>query len=204
MYLSDADILERISSDDPDQQLVIEPMGPGALQPASVDVRLGETLLTFDCPEDGVITPDQRQTIKMRQNKFDAAEPEFILKPGQMALGATYETIGLPPDLLARIEGKSSLARLGLAVHVTAGIADPGWRGALTFEIVNLAPYPIRLRYQMYCAQLIFSQLTSPALRPYGHPGLGSRYQDDTGPSASRYYLGKSLRPEAQDRPAIN
>lgn len=188
-HLSDVDIRHRLGLSNPDKQIVVTPLGKRAIQPASVDVRLGTKLLEFDTPPQSIIDPLDPDTIRTREVKFDADAPEYHIRPGETVLGVTYEIITLPPDILAKLEGKSSLARVGLGVHVTAGIVDPGWSGALTFEFVNLARNPIKLTYKMYCAQLIFDELVTQAERPYGHPDINSKYWGDTTPVGSKYYL---------------
>ena len=191
-HLSDIDIKRRLCASDESQRIAIDPLGDKAIQPASLDVRLGATLLEFDSPPNGIIDPADPDTIRTRAIKFDASAPVYHIRPGETVLGVTYETITLPSDILAKLEGKSSLARVGLGVHVTAGIVDPGWSGKLTFEFVNLARYPIKLQYKMYCAQLIFDVLVTPAERPYGHEDLNSKYQGDVEPVGSKYYLNAS------------
>ena len=113
----------------------------------------------------------------------------FILHPGEFVLGTTLERLTLPDDIVARIEGKSSLGRLGLLIHATAGFVDPGWsNGQITLELSNVAPLPIRLWPGMKIAQLSFMRMDAPAERPYGHPELGSKYQGQKGPTPSRYW----------------
>src|SRR6185312_8067969 len=132
----------------------IDPWDPGLVQPASVDLRLGDT---------------------------------FVIHPGEFCLGRTLEWVELPDDIVARIEGKSSLGRLGLIVHATAGFCDPGWKGTLTLELNNLTRVPIKLYPGGLIAQLSFMALDRPALRPYGSPELGSHYQGQRAATASRY-----------------
>jgi dCTP deaminase len=115
-----------------------------------------------------------------------APDEPFVIQPGTFFLGSTVETISLPDDIVARVDGKSSLGRLGLLVHATAGYVDPGWRGRLTLELSNQSQMPIALYYGMRVAQISFLRLSSPVDRPYGSPELGSKYQGQTGPTASR------------------
>ena len=188
-HLSDFDIDLRLNHPYEDRRIVVSPLGSEAVQPASLDVRLGETLLEFDGPPLGIIDPFDPDTIRTREIEFGDDNPFYHLRPGETVLGVTYETVKLPSDIMARLEGKSSLARIGLGVHITAGIVDPGWSGRLTFEFVNLARYPIKLTYKMYCAQLTFDELVTPAERPYGHPERRSKYQGDSAPVSSKYHL---------------
>ncbi|MCY4655151.1 MAG: dCTP deaminase, partial [Dehalococcoidia bacterium] len=175
---------------DPARRIIIDPLGKKAIQPASLDVRLGGPYLReFDTPPGGIIRPSDPTTKRSRKVKFGPNSPVYFLRPGEAVLGATHERIAIPDDIVAKLEGKSSLARDGLAVHITAGIVDPGWDGHLTFEFVNLVRDPIQMDFKMYCAQLLFALLTSPAERPYGHPELSSKYQGDAGPQPSRYHL---------------
>ena len=118
----------------------------------------------------------------------------FILHPGEFVLGATLERLGLPDDLVARLDGKSSLGRLGLQVHSTAGLADPGFEGQITLELSNVASLPIAIYPGMRIAQLVFERLTTPADAPYGHERLGSKYQGQSGPTASEYWRNFSHR----------
>jgi len=125
----------------------------------------------------------------------------FILHPGEFVLAVTLERVELPADLVGRLDGKSSLGRLGLIVHSTAGFVDPGFKGRLTLELTNVANLPITLSYAMPVSQISFSRLTTPAERPYGK-AAGSKYQDQTGPEPSRYYLNyrKQTRPSRSHR----
>ena len=188
-YLSDRDIRKRLASEDPDFALRVLPLMKDAVQPASIDVRLGRDFLQPDSPPGGIVRPGDPGTIRMRRIRFDEQRPVYHMRPGEALLGVTHERIVVPPDMMVRLEGKSSLARLFLTVHITAGIVDPGWDGHLTFEFVNLNPFTMELRYLMPIAQLVLSQLSSPAERPYGHPSLGSKYQGDDRPTASKYRL---------------
>ena len=189
VVLSDHSIREAIASG----RLVIEPLGENAIQPASVDIRLDAHFRVFR---------NHRQAyIDIREQMEELTEPEsisgdepFVLHPGEFVLGSTLERLELADDLVARIEGKSSLGRLGLVVHATAGFVDPGWRGHLTLELSNVATLPIRLYCGMKIGQLSFQNLTTKADRPYGHPDLKSRYQGQTLPTASRIY--RDFRPD--------
>ncbi|MBI4496994.1 MAG: dCTP deaminase [Chloroflexi bacterium] len=184
MVLSDRSIREEIAKG----TLVIEPLDPDCIQPASVDVHLDRKFLVF--------RNSRRPYIDVRQNTDDLMElveiqgdAPFILHPGEFVLGSTLESVTLPDDLVARLEGKSSLGRLGLLIHSTAGYVDPGWRGHLTLELSNVANLPITLYYGMKIGQISFLRLTSPAEFPYGSRTLGSKYQGQQEPTPSRYYL---------------
>ena len=183
MVLSDRDIQAAVNAG----HLIIEPFGEDALQPASVDIRLGAEFRVFRNHRESYI--DVREPVA-NLTELETVEPDqaFVLHPGEFVLGTTLERVSLPDDLVARVEGKSSLGRLGLLVHATAGYVDPGWDGHLTMELSNVANLPIRLYSGMKIGQLSFLRLTSPAERPYGSPGLRSKYQGQTGPTASLGY----------------
>jgi dCTP deaminase len=179
--LSDRTIIEELEA----QRLRIDPFDAEAVQPASVDLRLDRVFRTFRVtarPYVDVRLPIDDLTELIR---VDDDEP-FILQPHTFCLGSTVETVTLPDDIVARVDGKSSLGRLGLLVHATAGYVDPGWTGQLTLELSNQSQMPIALYYGMRIAQISFLRLTTPASRPYGSPGLGSKYQGQKGPTASR------------------
>ncbi len=183
MILSDGTIRRLLA----EQRIRIEPLEESHVQPASVDVRLGDSFLTFQRHTTTDIDPWQVSETLMAPVSVDHGHP-FILHPGEFVLGTTLERLTLPDDIVARIEGKSSLGRLGLLIHATAGFVDPGWsNGQITLELSNVAPLPIRLWPGMKIAQLSFMQMDAPAEHPYGHPSLGSKYQGQSGPVASRY-----------------
>ncbi|HLH65833.1 MAG TPA: dCTP deaminase [Solirubrobacteraceae bacterium] len=164
----------------------IDPWEPGLVQPASVDLRLGDSFRVFHNHRSAAI--DLREPPANLTEEVVVAEGDsFVIHPGEFCLGRTLEWIELPDDIVARIEGKSSLGRLGLIVHATAGFCDPGWRGTLTLELNNLTRVPIILRPGLQIAQLSFMALDRPARRPYGSPGLGSHYQGQRAATASRY-----------------
>jgi dCTP deaminase len=168
-------------------RLQVEPLDEAQIQPASVDVRLGSQFLVFRNHTTEAIDPYERPTDLMSMVEVPEGSP-FILHPSEFVLGTTLEAIGLPDDLVARVEGKSSLGRLGLLIHATAGFVDPGWPlGQITLELSNVATLPIKLWPGMKIGQLSFQQLDAPSERPYGHPGLGSKYAGQRGPVASRY-----------------
>lgn len=180
MMLSDRSIREALESG----RLAIEPLAEDALQPASVDVRLGGGFLTFRQHRDACIDVRESAADLMREEAIGENEP-FVLHPGDFVLGATLERVRLGDDLVARVEGKSSLGRLGLLVHATAGYVDPGWNGRLTLELSNVSRLPVRLYRGMKIGQLAFVNLSTPADAPYGSPSLRSKYQGQDGPSAS-------------------
>lgn len=183
MILSDGTIRELLASGD----LILDPIEEGQIQPASVDVRLGDEFLVFRNHTREVIDPYDKPTDLMEAVCVGADRP-FILHPGEFVLGTTLEAIGLPDDLVARVEGKSSLGRLGLLIHATAGFVDPGWpRGQITLELSNVATLPIKLWPGMRVGQLSFHRLDKASQRPYGHPGLNSKYVGQAGPVASKY-----------------
>ena len=169
-----------------DGRIKIDPWDETLVQPASVDLRLGDSFRVFHNHRASVIDlrdPPQHLTEEVR---VTGDEP-FVIHPGEFALGRTVEWVELPDDIVARIEGKSSLGRLGLIVHATAGFCDPGWKGTLTLELANLTRVPIRLYHGLAIAQLSFMALDAPAERPYGHEELGSHYQGQVDATASRY-----------------
>jgi dCTP deaminase len=180
--LSDGAILELVQQG----RIGIDPWDPELVQPASVDLRLGDSFRVFHNHRASAI--DLRSPPENLTEEVVVPESEpFVIHPGEFCLGRTLEWIELPDDIVARIEGKSSLGRLGLIVHATAGFCDPGWRGTLTLELNNLTRVPIRLYPGLPIAQLSFMSLDRPALRPYGSPGLGSHYQGQRAATESRY-----------------
>lgn len=183
MILSDGTIRRMLR----EGKILLDPCDPTLIQPASVDVRLGSSFLAFRRHTASDIDPWKVKDDLMEPADVAEGQP-FILHPGEFVLGTTLERLTLPHDIVARIEGKSSLGRLGLLIHATAGFVDPGWtNGQITLELSNVAPLPIRLWPGMKIAQLSFIQMDASAERPYGHPDLGSKYQGQSGPVASRY-----------------
>ena len=181
MLLSDRDIRKELAGG----RVVLDPLDDAMVQPSSVDVRLDRFFRLFDNHKYAVIDPAQDQPDLTRQVEPDGEDP-FILHPGEFVLGSTYETVTLPDDVAARLEGKSSLGRLGLLTHSTAGFIDPGFSGHVTLELSNVATLPIKLWPGMKICQLCFFRLNSPAEHPYGSDRYGSRYQGQRGPTASR------------------
>jgi dCTP deaminase len=187
VLLSDRDIRAQLDSG----RVVLEPYEAAMVQPASVDVRLDRWFRLFDNHKYSVIDPAADQPDLTRLVDVGPDEP-FVLHPGEFVLGATYERVTLPDDVAARLEGKSSLGRLGLLTHSTAGFIDPGFVGHVTLELSNTATMPIKLYPGMKIGQLCFFRLTSAAESPYGAGATGSRYQGQRGPTASRSHLGFS------------
>ncbi len=183
MLLSDRDIRVEIG----DKRVVLEPYDEAMIQPSSVDVRLDRFFRVFENHRYPHIDPAEDQPDLTREVEPSDGEP-FILHPGEFVLGSTYEVITLPDDIAARLEGKSSLGRLGLLTHSTAGFIDPGFSGHVTLELSNVATLPIKLWSGMKIGQLCFFRLSSPAENPYGSAKYGSRYQGQRGPTPSRSF----------------
>lgn len=184
MLLSDRDIRIELDSG----RVRLDPFDPAMVQPSSVDVRLDRLFRLFDNHKYPVIDPAQDQPELTRLVEVEPEEA-FVLHPGEFVLGATHEQVTLPDDVAARLEGKSSLGRLGLLTHSTAGFIDPGFTGHVTLELSNVATLPITLWPGMKIGQLCFFRLSSPAENPYGAGASGSRYQGQRGPTASRSHL---------------
>jgi dCTP deaminase len=183
MVLSDHSIREEVAAG----RIRLDPFDDALVQPCSVDVRCDHRFRVFH--------PGRYPYIDVKQPMPDLTElveidgdRSFILHPGEFVLGATLERLGLPDDLVARLDGKSSLGRLGLQVHSTAGLADPGFEGQITLELSNVASLPIAIYPGMRIAQLVFERLSTPADAPYGHDRLNSKYQGQSGPTASEYW----------------
>lgn len=181
MLLSDRDI--RIEVDK--GRIVLDPYDQEMIQPSSVDIRLDKYFRVFENHRYPHIDPSLNQPDLTRAVEPNGEEP-FILHPGEFVLGSTYEMVTLPDDVAARLEGKSSLGRLGLLTHSTAGFIDPGFSGHVTLELSNVATLPIKLWPGMKIGQFCFFRLSSPAEQPYGSHVIGSRYQDQRGPTQSR------------------
>jgi dCTP deaminase len=183
VLLSDRDIRAEIESG----RVGLEPFDPGMIQPSSVDVRLDKYFRVFENHRYPHIDPAEEQPELTREVVPERDEP-FILHPGEFVLGSTYETFTLPDDVAGRLEGKSSLGRLGLLTHSTAGFIDPGFSGHVTLELSNVATLPIKLWPGMKIGQLCLFRLSSPAEFPYGSSVYGSRYQGQRGPTPSRSF----------------
>ena len=184
MLLSDRDIKSEIDKG----RVVLEPYDVNMIQPSSVDVRLDRLFRTFENHKYAHIDPAENQPELTREVAVQGQDP-FILHPGEFVLGSTYEVISLPDDIAGRLEGKSSLGRLGLLTHSTAGFIDPGFSGHVTLELSNVATLPIKLWPGMKIGQLCLFRLESPAEHPYGSAVYGSRYQGQRGPTPSKAYL---------------
>ncbi|WP_431219212.1 dCTP deaminase [Leifsonia xyli] len=184
MLLSDRDIKAELGAG----RIALEPFEPAMVQPSSVDVRLDRFFRLFDNHKYPFIDPAEDQPELTRFVEVDADQP-FILHPGEFVLGSTFELVSLPDDVAARLEGKSSLGRLGLLTHSTAGFIDPGFSGHVTLELSNVATLPIKLWPGMKIGQMCFFRLSSAAEKPYGSAEYSSRYQGQRGPTASRSYL---------------
>ncbi len=182
MVLSDRSIKEGLKQG----RIVIRPLDPTDIQPASVDLHLDRKVLVFSNSQQPYIDVKESMERLTELVEIPGENRPFILHPGEFVLGSTVEHIELPDDLVARLEGKSSLGRIGLVIHSTAGFVDPGWKGNLTLELSNLARLPITLYYGMKIGQISFLRLTTPAERLYGAESLGSKYQGQTAPTASR------------------
>jgi len=196
--LSDRDIRAAIEAGD----IAIRPYDARDLQPSSVDLHLDRSFRVFRNNRYAFIDvrapqPDLTELLRV------ADDEPFILHPGEFVLGQTLEWVELPTDLVARLEGKSSLGRLGLLIHSTAGYVDPGWKGNLTLELSNVANLPIALYYGMKIGQISFFRMSSPVDRPYGSPELGSKYQGQSEPTASAFHRdfgnGRSAPTEAAE-----
>ena len=183
VLLSDRDIRKYAESG----RINVTPWDPQMIQPSSVDIHLDRFFRLFDNHKYPVIDPAADQPDLTRLIDV-SADGEFVLHPGEFVLGSTFETVSLADDVAARLEGKSSLGRLGLLTHSTAGFIDPGFSGHVTLELSNTATMPIKLYPGMKIGQLCFFQLSSPADAPYGNGADGSRYQGQRGPTASRSF----------------
>ena len=181
--LSDRDIRSALEAG----EIAIKPYDPSDLQPSSVDLHLDRSFRVFRnnrYPYIDVRSPQPDLTELLTV----ADDEPFVLHPGEFVLGQTLEWVELPNDLVARLEGKSSLGRLGLLIHSTAGYVDPGWKGNLTLELSNVANLPIALYFGMKIGQISFFKMSSPVDRPYGSPSLGSKYQGQSEPTASAFH----------------
>jgi len=183
MIFSDKDIKKALA----EGRITIDPLFPNSVQPASVDLHLGPDFLVFRtdahvCIDPKVPVDDMMEEVTIDENR------QFIIHPGEFALGMTYEVVGVPDDMVCRLEGKSSLGRIGLIIHATAGYIDPGNKLKITLELHNIASLPIKLYYKMPIAQVSFSPLSSPVDVAYGKDKLNSKYYGDMKPKASQYW----------------
>jgi dCTP deaminase len=185
VILSDRTLREQLAAG----RIVIDPLDEALIQPSSIDVRISNLFRVFRNHTRGII--DVKQDMVDLTELVEIAEhgdDPFILHPGEFVLGSTYERIAVPNDLVGRVEGKSSLGRLGLLIHSTAGFIDAGFDGHITLELANVASLPITLYPGMKIGQVSFMQMTSPADNPYGSGAKGSKYQGQRGPTPSRYF----------------
>ena len=196
--LADRDIRAELESG----RVRIDPYDPADLQPSSVDLHLDHSFRVFRNNRYAFIDPRSPQPDLTELLTIGDDDP-FILHPGEFVLGQTLEWVELPDDLVSRLEGKSSLGRLGLLIHSTAGYVDPGWKGNLTLELSNVANLPIALYYGMRIGQISFFRMSSPVERPYGSKELGSKYQGQSEPTASASHAdfdrGRKVRTGAED-----
>lgn len=183
MILSDHTIREEIEAG----RIVVDPYDDSCIQPSSVDLQIDRYFRVFRNHTMGYI--DVKQNLEELTELLEAHDEDpFILHPGEFVLGSTLQRVKLPDDLVARLEGKSSLGRLGLLIHSTAGFVDAGWDGQLTLELSNVANLPITLYPGMKIGQISFIRMTTAADRPYGSSAIGSKYQNQQGPRPSRYW----------------
>ena len=185
VILSDRSLKQQIT----EGRIVIEPLDEALIQPSSIDVRIANLFRVFRNHTRGVIDVkvDLTELTELIEIPQDGTQP-FMLHPGEFVLGSTLERIAVPDDLVARIEGKSSLGRLGLLIHSTAGFIDAGFDGHVTLELANVASLPITLYPGMKIGQVSFMEMTTPADNPYGKGAAGSKYQGQRGPTPSRYF----------------
>jgi dCTP deaminase len=185
MILSDRTLREQLAAG----RIVIDPLDESLIQPSSIDVRISNLFRVFRNHTRAVldVKEDLRDLTEPIEMPEDGSKP-FMLHPGEFVLGSTHERIAVPDDLVGRVEGKSSLGRLGLLIHSTAGFIDAGFDGHITLELANVASLPITLYPGMKIGQVSFMQMTTPAENPYGKGATGSKYQGQRGPTPSRYF----------------
>ena len=185
VILSDRTLREQLAAG----RIVIEPLDESLIQPSSIDVRISNLFRVFRNHTRGIIDVklDMVDLTELIEIPEGSDEP-FMLHPGEFVLGSTLERIGVPDDLVGRVEGKSSLGRLGLLIHSTAGFIDAGFDGHITLELANVASLPITLYPGMKIGQVSFMQMTTSADKPYGSGASGSKYQGQRGPTPSRYF----------------
>ena len=184
MILSDRSLREQIAAG----RIVVDPLDESLIQPSSIDVRISNLFRVFRNHTAGVIDvkKDMAELTELVEMPDDGEA--FMLHPGEFVLGSTLERVAVPDDLVGRVEGKSSLGRLGLLIHSTAGFVDAGFDGHITLELANVASLPITIYPQMKIGQVSFMRMTTPAEQPYGAGGRGSKYQGQLGPTPSRYF----------------
>ena len=184
MILSDRTLREQLDAG----RIVVEPLDETLIQPSSIDVRISNLFRVFRNHTAAVIDVRQDLTGLTELIEIDDPNQAFMLHPGEFVLGSTLERIGVPDNLVGRVEGKASLGRLGLMIHSTAGFIDAGFDGHITLELANVASLPITLYPGMKIGQISFMEMTTPADRPYGQGAAGSKYQGQRGPTPSRYF----------------
>ena len=189
MILSDRTLREQIEAG----RIVIDPLDDSLIQPSSIDVRISNLFRVFRNHTRGVLDvkedlTDLTELVTMAVDDEGVGDEPFMLHPGEFVLGSTLERVAVPHDLVGRVEGKSSLGRLGLLIHSTAGFIDAGFDGHITLELANVASLPITLYPGMKIGQISFMRMTAPAERPYGQGASGSKYQGQRGPTPSRYF----------------
>ena len=189
MILSDRSLREQLAAG----RIVIDPLDEELVQPSSIDVRISHLFRVFRNHTRAVIDVKEdlqslTELVEIPVGDDGVGDEAFMLHPGEFVLGSTYERIAVPDDLVGRVEGKSSLGRLGLLIHSTAGFVDAGFDGHITLELANVASLPITLYPGMKIGQVSFMQMTTPAERPYGAGAHGSKYQGQRGPTPSRYF----------------
>lgn len=182
--LSDIDIKKYLD----DGKIVIDPIKDiKQIQPSSVDLRIGNEFKGFTITSKPFIDPRDNTDLESYMNSFTIEEGKpFIIHPGEFTLATTYETVKLPADIVARVEGRSSMGRLGVTMHVTAGYIDPGFEGKITLEISNIGKMPVALYPGQRVCQIVFETMTSPSLKPYGHEDRDSKYMNQKGPQVSK------------------
>lgn len=193
MLLSDRDIRARVDMG----EIELDPFTPEMIQPASIDVRLDRFFRVFNDRQYTYVDPAEDQGELTEQFSVAQGEP-WILHPGEFVLGSTLERVHISSQIAARLEGKSSLGRLGILTHSTAGFIDPGFNGYITLELSNVSPLPVKLWPGMKIGQICFFELSSPAEHPYGSQALGSHYQGQRGPTPSRSYQNFYKAPFAE------
>lgn len=195
MILSDRTIREALAAG----RIVIDPLDEGCIQPSSVDLHLDRFFRVFRNHHTRVIDVKQRQDDLTEEVEIKSPDEAFMLHPGEFVLGSTLERVGVPDDLVGRLEGKSSLGRLGLLIHSTAGFIDAGFEGHVTLELSNVATLPITLYPGMKIGQVSFLRMTTTAEVPYGSTSLGSKYKGQRGPTPSRYFENFDMADDVDD-----
>lgn len=197
--LSDRDIIKYLD----EGKITIDPLEDPSrqIQPSSVDLRIGNEFKGFRIIRKPCIDPLDKSDLDSYMESFHIKQGEpFIIHPGEFALATTYETVKLPDDLVARVEGRSSMGRLGITMHVTAGYIDPGFEGKITLEISNIGKMPVALYTGQRVCQIVFETMTTPSLRPYGHPERDSKYMGQDKPVTSKIKQDYEIRDRKQTK----